>query len=331
MAGPKHSTAVMARRGAVLGSTPLLDDGGGMAEQLGLIPAGGSAVMATRQAEQPNPFDYFPTPPFAARAGGEWLRRLDPLAKVIDEPGCGGGHMAFGLADTFGAANVRCSDIADHGLVAPFNAAFRLADYLDPDWSPGGDGEACDWVVTNPPFLLAEQFVRLGWARARRGVAVLLRSVFIESTGRHGLFMRDCPLGLKADFAERVPMHAGHWDPEGDSATAYSWFFFPKPECLETSPLGGAIAAAAEAECFLETIIGPGTRARLSKAADLVAFGPASIAFMVERAAALTAQAHATPAGAAKLLAKAKELRAHADTIAAAISTPSLFASEGNP
>jgi hypothetical protein len=230
---------------------------------------------------------------------------------------------------------VRCSDIADHGLVAPFDAGFMCwPTILDPAWPPRGDGDlrlgrhqsavSCDAEAVRAARPMPAR---------RRGVAVLLRSAFIESrSAAMALFMRDCPSSLKVDFAERVPMLAGHWNPEASSTTAYSWFMFLKPECLEAaSPLGGAIAAAAEAGCFLETIIGPGTRSRLSKAADLVAFGPASIAFMVERAAALTAQAHATPAGAAKLLAKAKELRAHADSIAAAISTPSLFASEGNP
>ncbi len=41
--------------------------------------------------------------------------------------------------------------------------------------------DTVDWVITNPPFRLAEDFVHRSLVVARQGVAVLVRTVFIES------------------------------------------------------------------------------------------------------------------------------------------------------
>jgi hypothetical protein len=77
------------------------------------LPFGGNAVMSSRVATAPDELDYFPTPPWAARAGAELIKRLDPAARSCWEPACGQGHMAHGLADYF--AEVRlptCSTMA---------------------------------------------------------------------------------------------------------------------------------------------------------------------------------------------------------------------------
>ena len=45
---------------------------------------------------------------------------------------------------------------------------------------------AVDWVITNPQFRLAEEFVLRALRLARHGVAILARTVFLESVGRYG-------------------------------------------------------------------------------------------------------------------------------------------------
>ena len=64
------------------------------------------------------------------------------------------------------------------------------------DIHPHGYGDVCDflgiphetnsfdWVITNPPFRLGEDFTLLALKLARRGVAMLTRTVFIESARR---------------------------------------------------------------------------------------------------------------------------------------------------
>jgi hypothetical protein len=57
----------------------------------------------------------------------------------------------------------------------------EVADFLNTRNEAG----SVDWVITNPPFKLAEEFIAKSLTIATRGVAVLARTVFIESVGRH--------------------------------------------------------------------------------------------------------------------------------------------------
>jgi hypothetical protein len=229
-------------------------------------PSGHTAVMAGRQAPEADTLDFFPTPPWSARAGGELVKRLDPGARTCWEPACGEGHMAWGLGDYFD--DVYLTDIHDYGF---WEQGFgRVLNFLDEE----ADLHAgqFDWIITNPPFKDGEAFVRAALPRARRGVAMLLRSVFLEGAGRRPLFT-DPALGfaVAAQFAERVPMVKGRWDPQASSATAYSWFIWIKRP-LDAGGMRYAIAEANAAGGFLGLIIPPGTKSRLSRPADLARF-----------------------------------------------------------
>lgn len=208
-----------------------------------LKPRDHRAVMASRRATATDDPDFYPTPPWGARAGGELIRRLDPRAASVWEPACGQGHMAHGLADYF--ETVQVSDLVPYGRHA-------LYDFL---------GEApppfeADWIVTNPPFAGIEGFIRLAHARARRGVAMLMRAAVLESVGRHRLLFVDCPLTVFAPFCERLPMHKGRWEPEGSTAAFYAWFVWVK-------------AGARRAGPPVIMPIAPGARARLTRPGDL--------------------------------------------------------------
>jgi hypothetical protein len=275
---------------------------------LALIPKGGNAVMAGRAVEQLNENDYFPTHPWAARAGAELIRRLDPYGKKVWEPAVGEGHMAHGLAEYFGVFG---SDLVDYGQ--PWQT-HGTCDFTGEAAEVLGERLQPDWIVSNPPFVLGEDFVRRGWELARRGVAMLLRLQFTEGGGRHAMFTRDCPLALSATFSERVPMFVGRWDPGRSSTTAYRWFFFLKPDALDESPMAPAISMAREVGCNLETLIGPGTRARLERREDLLTFGPLSVAACRRMATEL---AGSTDPKAGK---RAAELVADADRIQALLT-----------
>lgn len=232
-------------------------------------PSGKGAVMADRarglvEADDARTalyrrLEFFPTPPWAARAGGELILRLDPLAKTCWEPACGQGHMVYGLADYF-AGGVWPSDVYAHGAGA-------AVDFLDPAARPMT--EAPDWIVTNPPFATAAEFVRLGLQRAARGVAVLARAAFLESTARYPLFFGETPLTVFAPFFERVPMQLGRWEPGGSTATAYAWFVWDK-EGMRNS--------------FAPRVhpIPPGTRERLSRPGDARRFASAGDAPLLD-------------------------------------------------
>jgi hypothetical protein len=177
------------------------------------------AVMA-RRVEPADSLDFFPTPPWATRALCEHVlpavwRWPDRFACSAHDPACGEGHMALALEDYF--RDVSAADIFDYGYSS-------VADFLHPDTYPhGGEELQTDWIVTNPPFNLAAEFIRKALSIARRGVAMLVRMQFLEGEGRFDTIFRRRPPQMIAQFAERAPMHRGRWVINGKSATAYTW------------------------------------------------------------------------------------------------------------
>ena len=53
--------------------------------------------------------------------------------------------------------------------------------------------QSFDWVITNPPFRLGEEFINRSMKIARHGVAMLTRTVFIESVGRYERLFKTNP------------------------------------------------------------------------------------------------------------------------------------------
>jgi hypothetical protein len=123
--------------------------------------------------------------------------------------------MARPLAEQFG--QVLASDIHAYGYG-------NIRDYLAVPY----EANAVDWVVTNPPFKLAEEFVHRSLIVARRGVAILARTVFIESVGRYRNLFLSRPPCLFAQFTERVPMVKGRLDRKASTATGYAWLVWSK-------------------------------------------------------------------------------------------------------
>lgn len=174
------------------------------------------AVMAQRVEPNDSP-DDFPTPPWATRGLIEHVlddkRRLAKLTCL--EPACGAGHMAKVLNEYFG--EVRCADAYQYGYG-------DTRDFLTYPY----ETNAVDWVITNPPFRLAEEFVLRALRVARTGVAILARTVFLESIGRYdGIFSATPPTKF-AQFVERVPMVKGRLDIKATTATGYAWLVWEK-------------------------------------------------------------------------------------------------------
>jgi len=207
--------------------------------------------------------EFFPTWPWATRAGAELVKFLDPRAREVLDPCCGEGHMAMVLTEYF--ASVRASDVYDYGYGSS-------RDYLDPNRR---GVNACDWVIMNPPFEPAAEFIRRALLEARRGVAVFARLAFLESEARYSLLWRgEHPLSHVACFVERVPLVLGRLDPVARSATAYAWFFFDKEWPQLRAPELMAIP--------------PGTKRRLTKPDDARRFvrsGPAPLFHEIDRVA----------------------------------------------
>ena len=84
-------------------------------------------------------------------------------------------------------------------------------------------------MVTNPLFRLAEEFVGRAFHVARKCVAILARTVFLESVGRYKAIYSKTPPTKFAQFVERVPMIKGLLDAKATTATGNAWSVWEKP------------------------------------------------------------------------------------------------------
>lgn len=196
-----------------------------------------SAVMAQRK-EPPDSLDFFPTPPWATRAlcehvltGHGW--RKDNLAAASSwDPCCGQGHMVRPLSEYF--ASVRASDVFDYGQTEVSDFLFA---YLG--------ARPVDFLIFNPPFMLAKEFILAALKIARQAVCALVRTSFLEGQERYAELYSVHPPQIVAQFAERVIMTKGicrdpnkpYWDAEAidkktgkpgvwkrpSTATSYCW------------------------------------------------------------------------------------------------------------
>lgn len=172
-------------------------------------------MTATRKPRSARGLDHYATPAWCV----EVLLPHLPRGPVLD-PCAGEGAILDAVRDGWG--DVPCFGIeADEGRAA----TLREKGYSCIHW----DGLTTDWppeyplVIMNPPYLLAEAFVRhaLEHAAAVGGgtVAALLRLAFLEGQARSS-FHRDHPADVLA--LSRRPSFTGG----GTDATAYAWFIW---------------------------------------------------------------------------------------------------------
>ena len=178
-----------------------------------------------------------PDPALGGAGAGRARDRESELLRDLTclEPACGRGHTANALAEYFG--HVEASDIHGYG--------FGTVD--DFTVSTHSDG-SFDWVITNPPFRLAEAFIMRALPIARRGVAMLSRTVFVEGIGRYERMYAPYPPSKVAQFTERVPMVQGRLDRKASTATGYAWLVWEKGSRPRRSSVGSRRAASSSSE-----------------------------------------------------------------------------------
>ena len=200
----------------------------------------GARAIAARRQEPADSLDYFPTPPWATRAlieivlpmlglGPCAAKRPGPLGRLW-EPACGEGHMSGVLIEY--SDDVVATDIMGYGSAEGSPPAWiGRHDFLDAAYA--GPTPPADWIITNPPFAdMSLQFALRALGLAQEGVALFVRQQWLEGVGRYGELFSKYPPALVAQFAERVNLKKGEWDPDGDTLTAYCWVVWIKDEDL---------------------------------------------------------------------------------------------------
>lgn len=171
------------------------------------------AIMAQRHdsAKTDPDADFYPTPPWAIRALMEYAPPFNGTKfTTCLEPACGDGTMSRTLSEYFD--EVKSCDLHDRGygtqqdfLTMPTHIKY-------------------DWVITNPPFSLAEQFILKAFEVSTVGVAMFARTQLLEGKGRYQRLYSPRPPTYVMPFVERVPIFKRVLKPNASTATSYSWF-----------------------------------------------------------------------------------------------------------
>lgn len=183
-----------------------------------------STAVMQRRHEPKDSLDDFPTPPWATRALLEHV--LFPYsdyhfprdhfkARTCWEPTCNRGYMARPLEEYF--KRVYATDVHDYG----WRGQNAVKDFLWPDKSKLSNRYV--WLIFNPPFTLAQQFIQRAHELRPEGVAAIVRTSFLEGIRRYTELFSVRRPNIIAQFSERVPMVKGRYDPEASSATSYCW------------------------------------------------------------------------------------------------------------
>lgn len=159
--------------------------------------------------------DFYPTPPIAVHA----LMRAVRLPQVLWEPCCGDGAIVKVLRQA--GHTVIAQDLVDYGCPDSQSGIDFLMELKAP---PG-----CDTILTNPPFMHAEEFITKGLELVLR-VIVLCRMAFIEAQSRRHLFEGGQFAGYYP-FINRLPMmHRANWEGNKKEASSmgFAWYAFDR-------------------------------------------------------------------------------------------------------
>jgi len=134
------------------------------------------------------------------------------------EPCCGEGHISKVILDLFPNANVESTDLIDRGYGEGGN------DFIEKEYD-----KKYDYIVTNPPYKLAQEFIEKSLKITNKKVAMFLKVQFLEGIGRYDMF-KNTPLKVVHVFSGRQdPWRDGQsLNPETGkkwgSTMCFAWF-----------------------------------------------------------------------------------------------------------
>ena len=149
--------------------------------------------------------DFYPTPPHATLE----LLKVEKFEGNILEPACGEGHISKVLIEN--GYEVISSDLEQTGY------GESGIDFLF------FNSKKYDNIITNPPYKLAADFVKVALNNANYKVAMLLKINFLEGVTRRE-FLKNSPLKYVYVFSRRISL-TRHGNPmENKGMITYAWY-----------------------------------------------------------------------------------------------------------
>lgn len=170
--------------------------------------------MVTHRRIVPDGADFYNTP--------EWSTELflehEKFDGGIIEPACGSGYMSRVLEKYYPDKVFSC-DLYDRGYGISGINFLTVPGEL-----------TVDNIITNPPFNLAEDFIRQGLKHARKKLALFLRLAFLEGQNRKSSIYDVCPPTRVWVHSKRVTMFPGDMAnaPKRGGTCAYMWACWDK-------------------------------------------------------------------------------------------------------
>jgi hypothetical protein len=139
--------------------------------------------------------DYYATDPQSTRK----LFKVEKFENTsFLEPCCGEGHISEVIRELFPNANIESTDLIDRGY------GIGNIDFLNKKYD-----KKFDYIITNPPYKLAQEFVEKSLKITNKKVAMFLKIQFLEGIKRYELF-KNSPLKTVHVFSSRqVPFSGG--------------------------------------------------------------------------------------------------------------------------
>lgn len=149
------------------------------------------------------------------------FRNAEIRGEHFYEPCVGQGHIADVIKEFYPNARVTGSDLVDRGYGCTI-----LRDFINDDFDINPD-----WIITNPPYSLAKEFVSKSLLLANKGVAMFLKIQFLEGQARKDWF-KNTPLKYVYVFSKRQdPLRDGlELNPKTGkkwgSTMCFAWFIW---------------------------------------------------------------------------------------------------------
>jgi hypothetical protein len=170
-------------------------------ESSGVIPKSplsnvASAIVGAMQTWERKPADFYPTPADVTYSLVPHIMDILPVGSSVLEPACGDGAMAEVLLAC--GYKVDATELREDSGYGSGGVDFLKSNVA---------GNGYDAIITNPPFIVADQFIRHAVGQARV-VAMLLKSQYWHAAKRLKLFddhppARIYPLTWRPSFLEK--------------------------------------------------------------------------------------------------------------------------------
>mgnify|MGYP006428526409 CR=1 FL=1 len=177
--------------------------------------------MIARRSDYKEALDDFPTPPWATRALFEHVVGDSIFGESVLEPACGQGHMTKVLEE-------QGADV--HGFDINSKFGHDVMDFREHNASE------YDWVITNPPYKLVNEFFE-HFKSARKGLALLLRIQWLTGQSRYNNIYSKAPPSFVAVFSRRMSAAQGRVVQENSPLFDHAWFVWDLASPVDTTEL----------------------------------------------------------------------------------------------